>query len=188
MRSGKSLAPSHRHPTKTETVTTTKGVLRRHHGSTQPASLHGQAWSSAACCACACSSVSARAREGGAPPRQPATAHRRTPRLRPIRRRRPTAGEPSLLHPPRHHRRRATAPTTRRAVRHHHPRSPRRRRRRRQGAEHEHDEPRHVSCLRKTLWVELRGFEPLTPSMPWRCATNCATAPSGTSRMGTALL
>ena len=26
--------------------------------------------------------------------------------------------------------------------------------------------------------VELRGFEPLTPSMPWRCATNCATAPS----------
>ncbi len=27
--------------------------------------------------------------------------------------------------------------------------------------------------------VELRGFEPLTPSMPWRCATNCATAPSG---------
>ena len=29
---------------------------------------------------------------------------------------------------------------------------------------------------RKVL-VELRGFEPLTPSMPWRCATNCATAP-----------
>jgi hypothetical protein len=29
-----------------------------------------------------------------------------------------------------------------------------------------------VSCL-----VELRGFEPLTPSMPWKCATNCATAP-----------
>ena len=27
--------------------------------------------------------------------------------------------------------------------------------------------------------VELRGFEPLTPSMPWRCATNCATAPGG---------
>src|ERR1700761_8059536 len=26
--------------------------------------------------------------------------------------------------------------------------------------------------------VELRGFEPLTPSMPWKCATNCATAPS----------
>jgi hypothetical protein len=25
--------------------------------------------------------------------------------------------------------------------------------------------------------VELRGLEPLTPSMPWRCATNCATAP-----------
>ena len=27
--------------------------------------------------------------------------------------------------------------------------------------------------------VELRGFEPLTPCMPCRCATNCATAPSG---------
>ena len=27
------------------------------------------------------------------------------------------------------------------------------------------------------LLVELRGFEPLTPSMPWRCATSCATAP-----------
>ena len=26
-------------------------------------------------------------------------------------------------------------------------------------------------------FVELRGFEPLTPSMPWRCATSCATAP-----------
>src|SRR5579885_2150253 len=25
--------------------------------------------------------------------------------------------------------------------------------------------------------VELRGFEPLTPSMPWKCATSCATAP-----------
>src|SRR5919106_371538 len=25
--------------------------------------------------------------------------------------------------------------------------------------------------------VELRGFEPLTSSMPWRRATNCATAP-----------
>lgn len=26
-------------------------------------------------------------------------------------------------------------------------------------------------------FVELRGFEPLTPSMPWRCATSCAIAP-----------
>ena len=25
--------------------------------------------------------------------------------------------------------------------------------------------------------VELRGFEPLTLSMPWRCATSCAIAP-----------
>ena len=29
----------------------------------------------------------------------------------------------------------------------------------------------------KPVMVELRGFEPLTPSMPWRCATSCATAP-----------
>ena len=27
------------------------------------------------------------------------------------------------------------------------------------------------------LPVELRGFEPLTLSMPWRCATSCAIAP-----------
>ena len=26
-------------------------------------------------------------------------------------------------------------------------------------------------------FVELRGFEPLTPCMPCRCATSCATAP-----------
>ena len=26
--------------------------------------------------------------------------------------------------------------------------------------------------------VELRGFEPLTLSMPWRCATSCAIAPN----------
>jgi hypothetical protein len=32
--------------------------------------------------------------------------------------------------------------------------------------------------LKGTSPVELRGLEPLTPSMPWRCATNCATAPS----------
>ena len=29
----------------------------------------------------------------------------------------------------------------------------------------------------KHLIVELRGFEPLTLSMPWRCATSCAIAP-----------
>ena len=29
----------------------------------------------------------------------------------------------------------------------------------------------------KPLSVELRGFEPLTLSMPWRCATSCAIAP-----------
>ena len=32
--------------------------------------------------------------------------------------------------------------------------------------------------------VELRGLEPLTPSMPWRCATNCATAPCPTAQQG----
>ena len=26
-------------------------------------------------------------------------------------------------------------------------------------------------------WVELRGFEPLTPTLPVWCATNCAIAP-----------
>ncbi len=31
--------------------------------------------------------------------------------------------------------------------------------------------------------VELRGFEPLTSSMPWKRATNCAIAPSGTSTL-----
>ena len=29
----------------------------------------------------------------------------------------------------------------------------------------------------ENLSVELRGFEPLTLSMPWRCATSCAIAP-----------
>ena len=37
----------------------------------------------------------------------------------------------------------------------------------------------------KTAMVELRGLEPLTPSMPWRCATSCATAPFR-SRLGEA--
>ncbi|GLY31499.1 recombinase [Kineosporia sp. NBRC 101731] len=35
----------------------------------------------------------------------------------------------------------------------------------------------HDTCSNKAPLVELRGFEPLTPSMPWRCATSCATAP-----------
>ena len=38
------------------------------------------------------------------------------------------------------------------------------------GAPSEEETPR-------SSWVELRGLEPLTPSMPWRCATSCATAP-----------
>ena len=33
----------------------------------------------------------------------------------------------------------------------------------------------------EALLVELRGFEPLTLSMPWRCATSCAIAPNGTT-------
>ena len=35
----------------------------------------------------------------------------------------------------------------------------------------------HVKGSRMPTWVELRGFEPLTPCMPCRCATSCATAP-----------
>ena len=35
---------------------------------------------------------------------------------------------------------------------------------------------RDVRC---GLSVELGGFEPPTPSMPWRCATSCAIAPVG---------
>ena len=31
----------------------------------------------------------------------------------------------------------------------------------------------------KTPMVELTGFEPVTPALPVRCATSCATAPSG---------
>ena len=34
-----------------------------------------------------------------------------------------------------------------------------------------------VGCSSKPRQVELRGFEPLTSSMPWRRATNCAIAP-----------
>ena len=40
------------------------------------------------------------------------------------------------------------------------------------GAEHEHDEPTHVACSRKTLWVEHRGFEPLTYGLQSRRSTN----------------
>ncbi len=51
-----------------------------------------------------------------------------------------------------------------------------------EGAEHEHDESTHVACSRKTLWVELRGFEPLTFSLRTRRATNCAIAPGALRR------
>ena len=45
-------------------------------------------------------------------------------------------------------------------------------------AKREHSASSDVACSRKTLYVEHRGFEPLTSSMPWKRATNCANAPS----------
>ncbi len=44
-------------------------------------------------------------------------------------------------------------------------------------AKREHTTSLDVACSRKTLWVDLRGLEPLTPCMPCRCATSCATGP-----------
>ena len=44
-------------------------------------------------------------------------------------------------------------------------------------AKREHSTSSDVACSRKTLWVDLRGLEPLTPCMPCRCATSCATGP-----------
>ncbi len=38
--------------------------------------------------------------------------------------------------------------------------------------------------VRCGLSVELGGFEPPTPSMPWRCATSCAIAPVGLQLSG----
>ena len=40
--------------------------------------------------------------------------------------------------------------------------------------------PRHQAgqALTSSSYVELRGFEPLTSSMPWKRATNCAIAPN----------
>ena len=40
-----------------------------------------------------------------------------------------------------------------------------------------HDEAGQGSNV--TGYVEHRGFEPLTSSMPWKRATNCAIAPNG---------
>lgn len=45
-------------------------------------------------------------------------------------------------------------------------------------AKQEHPTSSDVACSRKTLWVEPRGLEPLTPCLQSRCATNCAMAPS----------
>ena len=39
------------------------------------------------------------------------------------------------------------------------------------------DTPSHVTGSSTPTTVELRGFEPLTSSMPWKRATNCAIAP-----------
>src|SRR3954465_4487226 len=36
-----------------------------------------------------------------------------------------------------------------------------------------------VAVAREPKWVELRGLEPLTPTLPVWCATSCATAPCG---------
>src|SRR4051795_12300138 len=36
-----------------------------------------------------------------------------------------------------------------------------------------------AATVRRASLVELRGLEPLTPCMPCRCATSCATAPIG---------
>ncbi len=44
-------------------------------------------------------------------------------------------------------------------------------------AKREHSPSSDVACSRKTLWVEHRGFEPLTFSLRTRRATNCANAP-----------
>lgn len=44
-------------------------------------------------------------------------------------------------------------------------------------AKREHSTSSDVACSRKTLWVEARGLEPLTPCLQSRCATNCAMPP-----------
>lgn len=44
-------------------------------------------------------------------------------------------------------------------------------------AKREHPTSFDVASSRKTLYVDLRGLEPLTPCMPCRCATSCATGP-----------
>ncbi len=43
-----------------------------------------------------------------------------------------------------------------------------------------------VNGSSKRVMVELRGFEPLTPTLPVWCATSCATAPHQATRPGTA--
>ena len=45
-------------------------------------------------------------------------------------------------------------------------------------AEREHSTSSAVACSRKTLWVDPRGLEPLTPCLQSRCATNCAMGPA----------
>ena len=46
-----------------------------------------------------------------------------------------------------------------------------------ENAKREHPTSTDVACSRKTLWVELGGFEPPTFSLRTRRATNCAIAP-----------
>ena len=49
-------------------------------------------------------------------------------------------------------------------------------------AKQEYSTSSDVACSRKTHWVELRGFEPLTFSLRTRRATNCAIAPGALRR------
>jgi hypothetical protein len=45
------------------------------------------------------------------------------------------------------------------------------------------DVPRHLCTVSRDIApVELRGLEPLTPSLRTRCATSCATAPGEDAR------
>ena len=47
--------------------------------------------------------------------------------------------------------------------------------------EHGHERGPYRPAERSLTWVETRGLEPLTPCLQSRCATNCATSPSGLS-------
>src|SRR3954454_21115684 len=55
--------------------------------------------------------------------------------------------------------------------------------------EHRFSRDRERGCLALPgILVDLRGLEPLTPCMPCRCATSCATGPSASEEDSTTLL